>query len=67
MPKHRYPRFKGGKLRPTPPSPRTGDISDKETRDENRRLKEKSEHGLHPVIPPRFFIARIGRDDDLMC
>jgi len=43
-------------------SPGTDNISGEETRNENRRLKEKSEHGMHPVIPPRLFIARMAGD-----
>jgi hypothetical protein len=42
--------------------PRADDITGSETRHENRRLKEKSEHGLHPVILPRFLIARMEGD-----
>jgi hypothetical protein len=55
MPEHRDTRCK---LFPTPvPAPRASDISDGKARDEDRRLKEKSEHRMHPVIPPRFLIA----------
>jgi hypothetical protein len=43
-------------------SPRTGDISEKKTSDEDRRLKEKGEHGIHLVVPPRFLIARMWGD-----
>jgi hypothetical protein len=42
--------------------PSANNVSDAKTRHENRRLKEKSEHGMHPVIPPRFFIARMTGD-----
>jgi hypothetical protein len=42
--------------------PCADDITGSETRDENRRLKEKSEHGMHPVILPRFLIARMEGD-----
>lgn len=42
--------------------PGANNISGAETRDEKRRLKEKSEHGMHPVIPPRFLIARMVGD-----
>jgi len=43
-------------------APRASDISNKKTRDEDRRLKEKGEHGIHLVVPPRFLIARIWGD-----
>jgi hypothetical protein len=43
-------------------SPCTSDVPSKKTRDEDRRLKEKGEHGIHPVVPPRFLIARIWGD-----
>jgi hypothetical protein len=62
MPKHRDTRFKGGELRPMPPPPCASEISNKEARDENRRLKEKSEHGIHPNILPSVSIARIWGD-----
>jgi hypothetical protein len=58
MSKHRDARLHGDELRPTPRPPCAGGVSGKETRDKDRRLKEKSEHGMHPVIPPRFLIAR---------
>jgi hypothetical protein len=54
MPEGRYPRREPGELRPTSPPPCASDVSDKEARDENRRLKEKIDHGLHPIIPPRL-------------
>jgi hypothetical protein len=63
MAKGRDPRREARELRLAPVrSPRTDNISGEETRNENRRLKEKSEHGMHPVIPPRFFIARMVGD-----
>jgi hypothetical protein len=43
-------------------SPRTNGISRQKTRDEDRRLKEKGEHGIHLVVPLRFLIARIWGD-----
>jgi hypothetical protein len=48
-------------------SPRANGISKKETPDEDRRLKEKSEHGIHPIVPP-VLLRRpdIGRHHDLM-
>jgi hypothetical protein len=47
--------------------PGTSGVSDGNTRSENRRLKEKNEHGLHPVIPPLLHHHHpdIWRDDDL--
>jgi hypothetical protein len=47
-------------------SPRTNGISKKETPDEDRRLKEKSEHGIHPIVPPVLLChPDIGRHHDL--
>jgi hypothetical protein len=68
MPEHRYPWPEGCELRPAPVrTPRTGGISDDETCHENRRLKKKSEHGLHPVIPRAYLSPRIGRHHDFKC
>ena len=63
MAEGRDTRREARKLRLAPVRPpRADDISGEETRNENRRLKEKSEHGVHPVIPPRFLIARMVGD-----
>jgi len=43
-------------------TPCASGISNKEAGDEDRRLKEKGEHGIHLVVPPRFLIARIWGD-----
>src|SRR5579862_6254678 len=68
MPEHRDTRRDGYKLAPAPMrAPQANIISDDGTHRENRRLKEKSEHGLHPVIPPRLSIAPIGRYRDFKC
>ena len=56
MSKHRNAGRKPDELRPTPRPPGASDVSDKEARDKNRRLKQNSEHGIHPVIPPRVLI-----------
>jgi hypothetical protein len=64
MPKHRDAR-RDGKHRPTPP--RASSVAGQEAREKKRRWKEKSKHGIHPVIPPRFLIARQGRHHDLKC
>jgi hypothetical protein len=62
MAEGRDTRREARKLRLAPVRlPRADDISGEETRNENRRLK-KSEHGVHPVIPPRFLIARMMGD-----
>src|SRR6202012_5282419 len=58
MSKHRNAR-RDGKRRPTPPC--ASSVANQETDENKRRLKDKSEHRLHPVIPPRFMIARKGR------
>jgi hypothetical protein len=42
--------------------PGANGISANKPRNENRRLKEKSEYRMHPVIPPRFSIARMVGD-----
>ena len=63
MPEHRSTRRQVYVMRLAPVrSPRTRGISNQKTRDEDRRLKEKCEHGIHLVIPPRFLIARIWGD-----
>jgi hypothetical protein len=68
MSEHRDARREVGKLSPAPvQAPRAGGISDKNTRDENRRLKEKNEHGMHLVISPRLLIAPIGAASRLQC
>lgn len=68
MSEHRDARREVGKLSPAPvQAPRAGGISDKNTRDENRRLKEKNEHGMHLVISPRLLIAPIGAASHLQC
>jgi hypothetical protein len=68
MPEHRNARRDGCKLCLAPMrAPHANGISDDGTCHENRRLKEKSEHGLHPVIPPRLTIAPIGRHHDFKC
>lgn len=65
MPEHRHARRDTYELGPAPVrAPHASSISDDDTGHENRRLKEKSEHGLHPVIPPRLSIAPIGRHHD---
>jgi hypothetical protein len=59
MPEGRDARRKRRELGLAPVRPPgASSISDDQTGNENRRLKEKSEHGMHPVIPPRFLIAR---------
>jgi hypothetical protein len=62
-------RRQGYIMRPVPVrSPRTGGISNKKTRDEDRRLKEKGEHGIHPVVPPALLDRPdMGRHHDLYC
>jgi len=63
MAEGRDARREAGKLRLAPVRPpRADNISGGETRHENRRLQEKSEHGMHPAIPPRFLIARMVGD-----
>jgi len=63
MPKHRGTRRQGHVLRLAPVrTPCASGISNKEAGDEDRRLKEKGEHGIHLVVPPRFLIARIWGD-----
>jgi hypothetical protein len=68
MPEHRDARRDTYELGPAPVrAPHASGVSDDDTRHENRRLKEKREHGLHPVIPPRLSIAPIGRHHDFKC
>jgi len=63
MSEHRDTRRQGDVLRLTAvPAPRASGISNKEAGDEDRRLKEKCEHGIHLVVPPRFSVARIWGD-----
>jgi hypothetical protein len=54
MPEHRSTRRQVQVSRLAPArAPCASGISDNKPRDKDRRLKEKGEHGIHLVVPPR--------------